>query len=146
MKLGEGYCFVIVHPSNCPNFISLLFLSNNWPDFNETLWKDSMLSGDMHVPFSSPGRTIQLNTYIVCPLISYALCIQSKLCFCAISQQLLIWFQWNFVRLFNVERWCTYHFISGSDNSTQLWSLNRTNYCMMFLSYAIFAYNFVSSL
>ena len=57
-------------------------------------------------------RYFMMNHHIIqelCPLISYALCIQSKLCFRAISKQLLTGFQWNFVGTFNTEKRWTYH-------------------------------------
>ena len=37
---------------HCPS-VRLLFLSNYWPDFIETLWKHSILRGDLHTFFMS---------------------------------------------------------------------------------------------
>jgi hypothetical protein len=103
-----------------PNFVSALFLCNYWLEYKETFKEPSVLTGDRHMValFRSDPSTQLL------PFISYAACIQNNNRFCAISLQLLDWFQEKFEETINTNWRCAYHhLVLVRPFKTELWPL-----------------------
>ena len=131
MKTGVDIVLALsACPSSCPYFVSVLSLNIYWLDFNETLLKYSILRVDVHIFCMCRSDH---STQELCPLISYPLCMKSKIHFHAISQQLLTRFQWNFVPrmaiillLFN---WSKLHY-EKTEFDLDLWLL-RSNYWIL---------------